>query len=260
MKGCKDDGSRAMSRSGAQPHFDSIAGSYRALRVTDDEPVLHINRLLSERPLVGVDIGAGTGRYTERLLKLAPTGSFVVAADLNGAMVDKLVRNIARRGIHALRCDSEQLALSDGSVDFLTTFNAVHHFDLASFVAQAGLVLKPGGDLFVYTRTPAQNAASIWGRLFPGFAARETRLWSESQLRDALCPLGPVQTTTFSFTRRATPARLAEQARGRHYSTFSLYDHDELTSSLDEFLEALGNTEEVTWADQNLLVHARIPL
>jgi ubiquinone/menaquinone biosynthesis C-methylase UbiE len=44
----------------------------------------------------------------------------------------------------------------------------VHHFDLGRFLAAAARVLKPGGQLFIYTRTPQQNARTIWGQYFPG--------------------------------------------------------------------------------------------
>jgi hypothetical protein len=63
-----------------------------------------------------------------------------------------------------------------------------------------------GGRLFVYTRTPEQNARTIWGRWFPGFTEREQRLYSEATLTDE---------------------RLRAQVEGRHHSTFSLYRPDE---------------------------------
>jgi ubiquinone/menaquinone biosynthesis C-methylase UbiE len=247
-----------MNGQAGQRHFDTVAGSYRALRGTDDEPVLHIRDRLPERPIVGLDVGAGTGRYTEQLLKVMPSRSRMLAADLNGAMLDSLVRTAPPGSVIALRCAGERLPLADSSIDLLTSFNAVHHFDLDGFVDEAGRVLRPGGDLFVYTRTPSQNAVSIWGRRFREFAARETRLFEETELQDALGRVGPVRTTTFRFARHATPARLAEQVLGRHYSTFSLYEEGDLTTALDEFLSELDGTEAVSWEDQNLLVHARI--
>jgi ubiquinone/menaquinone biosynthesis C-methylase UbiE len=242
---------------GGQAHFDTVAGTYRALRRTDDAPTLHIADRLPRHPVVAVDVGAGTGRYTERLREVMPEGSLVCAADLNAEMLTTLTRNETAGDVIALRCGSEQLPLADHSVDVLTSFNSVHHFDLDRFVGEAIRVLKPDGDLFVYTRTPAQNAASIWGRQFPGFAARETRLLAESELQAALGRLGHVQTTSFRFTRHETPARLAQQVRGRHYSTFSLYENDELTAALDQFLGEIDGTEAVVWEDQNLLAHAR---
>lgn len=51
--------------------------------------------------------------------------------------------------------------------------------------------------------------------------------------------------------------RLLEQARNRHYSTFSLYDPEEFEIALDQFTENLranyDDLENVTWRDENTL-------
>jgi len=238
-------------------HFDAIASSYRTVRTTDDQHVSYIRRQLPDRALVGIDIGAGTGRYTERLLETLTPQSFLVGADFNHSMLVRLAREEDPHRIAAVGCASEQLPFADSSADFVTTFNAVHHFDLSQFVNEVARVLKPGGDLFIYTRTPAQNANSIWGRHFPDFAARETRLHDEARFQQALGNFDFVETTCFEFTRRATRTRLIDQVRHHHYSTFALYEPDELEDALDRFLDNLGETSEHIWEDRNLLVHAR---
>jgi SAM-dependent methyltransferase len=133
----------------------------------------------------------------------------------------------------------------------------VHHFDLDRFVQEAARVLTPGGHLFIYTRTPNQNADSIWGRAFPGFTSRENRLHDEATLRRTLQHLGTVDARSFSFSRRATPTKLAARVRGRAYSTFALYDADELEIALDSFLQDLGAHDEVCWQDHNTLLHVQ---
>jgi SAM-dependent methyltransferase len=158
----------------------------------------------------------------------------------------------------ALRCDAEQLPLRDASVDFVTTFNAVHHFDLGRFATEVVRVLRPGGHLFVYTRTPEQNAESIWGRAFPGFVSRESRLHDEATLIRAFRELGDVETTSFIFPRSASAARLVERVRGGAYSTFCRYRPDQLEAALQRFLERVGDGH-VEWHDHNLLVHVRRP-
>lgn len=247
-----------MSPLDAQAHFDDVAARYTALRTTDDEPVRHIGRALPARPLVAVDVGAGDGRYTARLLDIVPDGTLLVAVELNAAMLSRAAQELGSRRVGAVRARSEALPLADLSVDVVTTFNAIHHFDLTRAVEELGRVVRPGGDVFVYTRTPAQNAASIWGRRFPGFASGETRLISEHGLRKAFGRLGTLHVTPFRFARRASPAWLAQQVRGRHYSTFSLYDHDDLEAALATFLEVIGDVPEVSWVDQNLLLHVRV--
>ena len=116
-----------------------------------------------------------------------------------------------------LRSTAEDLPLRTGSLDLVTAFNSVHHFHLGRFLAEAARVLREGARLFVYTRTPEQNARTIWGRLFPGFAEREQRLHSEAALRDAvgrIQGLRLVHVQSFSHSRSSTPERLRAQAEG----------------------------------------------
>src|SRR5205823_5767238 len=129
-------------------------------------------------------------------------------------------------------------------------FNCVHHFDLGRFLAAAARVLQPGGRLFIYTRTPQQNARTIWGRYFPGFTEHEQRLHSQAAIRDAVRRtegLTMVAAQTFQHPRTSTAERLGAQAQGRHYSTFSFYTPQELRAAIATFLARLPGPE-VCWA------------
>ena len=106
---------------------------------------------------------------------------------------------------------AEELPLRTGSLDLVTAFNCVHHFDLARFLTAVARVLQPGGQLFAYTRTPQQNARTIWGRYFPGFTEHEQRLHSEAAFREAVRRTGGltvVATQTFRHPRSSTAGRL----------------------------------------------------
>jgi hypothetical protein len=134
----------------------------------------------------------------------------------------------------------------------------VHHLDLGRFLTAAARVLKPGGRLFIYTRTPQQNARTIWGRYFPGFTEHEQRLHSQAALRDAVRRAGGLTvaaTQTFRHRRSSTAGRLRAQAEGCHYSTFSLYTPQELRASIATFLTRLPSPE-VSWVDEHLLLVA----
>jgi hypothetical protein len=153
---------------------------------------------------------------------------------------------------------AEELPLRAASLDLVTAFNCVHHFDLGRFLAAAARVLAPGGQLFIYTRTPQQNARTIWGRYFPGFTEHEQRLHSEAAFRDAVRRAGALTvaaTQTFHHPRTSTAERLRAQAEGRHYSTFSLYPPQELRAAIATFLASLPS-REVSWIDEHLLVIA----
>ena len=77
-------------------HFERVAAVYEALRTTDEAPVRRIRQLLPDRPVTGLDIGCGTGRYSRLLRALLPDGSLLVAADVSPAMLAQL--KAANRG------------------------------------------------------------------------------------------------------------------------------------------------------------------
>src|SRR6266849_4826473 len=228
----------------AGDHFERVAAGYEALRTTDEAPVRAIGQLLPGRPVTGLDIGCGTGRYTRLLRGLLPDGSLLVAADVSAAMLAELTAGNHGHalGVVPLVSTAEELPLRTASLDLVTAFNCVHHFDTGRTLTAAARVLAPGGQLFIYTRTPQQNARTIWGRYFPGFTEHEQRLHSQAALRGAVRRAGGLTvaaTQTFRHPRTSTAARLRAQAEGRHYSTFSLYPPDELRAAIATFLARL---------------------
>ena len=239
-------------------HFERVAVLYESLRTTDEAPVRRIYQLLPDRPVTALDIGCGTGRYTRLLRKLLPEGSRLVASDVSAAMLVQLEagNDGHPRAVVPLLSAAEELPLRTASLDVVTAFNCVHHFDLARFLAAVARVLQPGGQLFIYTRTPQQNARTIWGRYFPGFTEHEQRLHGEAVFRAAIRRTGGLTLAaaqTFRHPRTSTAGRLQAQAEGRHYSTFSLYTPEELRAAIATFLARLPGPE-VSWVDEHLLV------
>jgi len=241
-------------------HFERVASVYESLRTTDEAPVRRICQLLGDHPVTGVDVGCGTGRYSKLLGALLAEGSLLVASDASPAMLAELpAGHYGRARVAPLLSTAEELPLRTGSLDLVTAFNSVHHFDLGRFLAGAARVLRPDGRLAIYTRTPEQNARTIWGRYFPGFAQHEQRLHSERALRAAIRQtpgLALLGTRTFRHRRSSTAERLRAQAEGRHYSTFSLYLPDELADAITAFLARLPG-QQVSWVDEHLLITAR---
>ena len=185
-----------------EDHFQLVASVDDSLRTTDQAPVRRIGELL-------------------------PGGSLLAASDVAEAMLAELQAGCAgRTSVVALRCTAEELPIRTGCLDLVMAFNKV-----GRFLAEAARVLGAGGRLFLYTRTLAQNARRMWGRWLPGFVEREQRLYSETTLTNGVHHtrgLRLVVTQSLSHARSSTPERLRAQVEGRHYSTFSLYEPDEL--------------------------------
>src|SRR5260370_8421510 len=68
-------------------HFERVAAVYESLRTTDEAPVRRIRELLPDRPVTGLDIGCGTGRYSRLLRGLLPDAPLPVAGDVSPALL-----------------------------------------------------------------------------------------------------------------------------------------------------------------------------
>ena len=191
---------------------------------------------------------------------MLPAGSRLAAADVSAAMLAQLRAGQDGHavGVVPLLAAAEALPMRDANLDVVTAFNSVHHFGLGRFLAAAAVVLRPGGQLFIYTRTPQQNARTIWGRYFPGFTEHEQRLHTQAALCEAIGRVGGLTVTatqTLARLRTSTTERLRAQAEGCHYSTFSFYPAHELRAAIEAFVARLPGPE-VCWVDEHLLLVA----
>lgn len=246
-------------------HFTELSSVYRGLRTTDREPVERIaGEIAGLTNPMGADIGCGDGRYDLVLLESIP-GLYLTCVDANRAMLEQVHGLLSAHGYDRFEtrlATAERVDLDAGRYDFVASFNAVHHFDLRDFLAKSSHALARGGHLFVYTRLPAQNRRSIWGRYFPGFADKETRLYELGDLHHWIEETPGMRfagATCLRYRRRSTPERLVELARRHHYSTFSLYQPEAFEAALASFRRKVRRRfgESVEWFDENVLVHAR---
>lgn len=245
-------------------HFTAISPVYRSVRTTDPEPVERIARELDGlmRPR-GADIGCGAGRYVLLMFERIPNLS-LTCVDATPAMLEQVDGLLRANGIDQFetrRSTAERLELETGGYDFVSSFNAVHHFDFPEFLRRSRDGLARDGRLFVYTRLPEHNARSIWGRYFPGFAERETRLLTLGEFHGAIegTPgLRFAAATCLRYRRRSPLKRLIEQARNRHYSTFALYEREEFEEALTTFRAVVERrfAATVEWYDENILIQA----
>jgi SAM-dependent methyltransferase len=247
-----------------QEHFRRIAGAYRQLRTRDEAPVLYIRDTFAGRGSIrAVDIGCGAGRYAILFFRHLPK-LHLTCVDANERMLEELARYLVKNNItnfDTIHSSVDDLDLEEERFDAVFTFNAIHHFDFQSFLSKAARAIRNGGWIFIYTRTPSQNAETIWGQYFPSFLEKETRLHElaqmESWIRDTFrLRLDAVK--TFSYRRRSELDRLLLQARGKHYSTFSLYTDDEFGEAIEAFAGNIrrryDKSGKVQWFDKNILL------
>jgi SAM-dependent methyltransferase len=75
-------------------HFGRVAAVYESLRTTDEAPVRASGQFLPDRPVTGLDVGCGTGRYSRLLGELLPDGSLLAATDVSAAMLAQLTAGL----------------------------------------------------------------------------------------------------------------------------------------------------------------------
>lgn len=242
-------------------HFSQVASSYRHIRQTDLEPILFITELLKECPQVNAaDVGCGAGRYDLLLLQHV-NNLHLTCIDVNESMLEQVADYLTQHQcLHftTLRADGNEIPLEDHSLDCVLTFNAIHHFDLIQFIRNAARVVKADGNIFIYTRLRSQNAGNIWGRYFPLFLEKETRLYELDEIEEAVRSVDGVkvqQVKPFRYQRKATIQQLVERVHAKHYSTFSLYTDEELNDALAVFQADLKNAfhDTIEWTDENTL-------
>lgn len=249
-------------------HFSRIATRYRRLRVTDTEPIAFIAEKLEKLAHIdAIDIGCGTGRYDLLISRYLGDKLHLTCCDANADMLKTLDKYLTKHGVSnftSLRSQAESVPLPTNSLDCIFTFNAIHHFNLPTFLQESTRILKSGGYLFIYTRLLEQNKNTIWGQCFPKYNQKETRLYSLNTLTEAIVSapklwIGSIE--FFKYGRIATLEQLTERAKACHYSTFCLYSPEELEESLAGFTQKIesdfGDTQCIQWSDENALLVIR---
>ncbi len=87
-----------------------------------------------------LDLGAGTGKFSPRLLATRAT---VIAVEPVQAMLDQLIRQYP--GIEARSGTAEAIPIEDASVDAVVCAQAFHWFATREALHEIRRVLKPGG-------------------------------------------------------------------------------------------------------------------
>ena len=248
----------------ARNHFSHVANTYRSARTTDLEPILFVGDQLDPmRDIVAADVGCGAGRYAELLFLFLGKGLFLHCTDANAEMLGELETCLTDVGIENFDTHealADDLPFASGSLDCIFTSNACHYFDLPDFLASAHRTLKPGGRVFIYTRTRTQNARSVWGVHFPSFSEKETRLYTDDEVISYLSQASGMELThlkRFRYDREESLDRLIELVRIPHYSTFRLYGEDEFETALERFTSnveaSCEDPKRVTWRDENTM-------
>ncbi len=124
-----------------------------------------------------LDVGCGTGRFAQTLLRRYPH-AHVVGLDLCAPMLARARRRCppGRFNLHAVQGDSERLPFADDAFDVVTCTHSFHHYPHQDHViAEMHRVLRPGGRLLIIDG----DRDRWWGRLLYDVLV----VWAEGAVR-----------------------------------------------------------------------------
>ncbi len=231
-------------------YFDHIATSYDSVRGLEILPSV-IKSVGSAAPSGStiVDIATGTGLFS---VPLAKEGYQVIGIDANPSMLEEARRKAEALGVAytAKLGTAENIPVPDNFADVVLSTNAIHHFIINAHFKEVQRVLKPGGVYIIFTRFAHQNARSLWGQLFPGFAEKEDRLYTPEDfihIDNQFKELELESLEQIRFQKPFSRARILDTAERRKYSTFALYSEAEFTKALKVFKDRIESWAQETY-------------
>ncbi len=225
--------------------FDTLSGNYDALRGRSRERLLPW--IVETVKYAGIrtdgsvlDIGCGTGRYTELFAEFS---GCVVGTDISSGMLSEAMNEGGRR-VSYVRSNALSLPFCNESFDCAVMFMAVHHFssgEMCALFQEVSRILRKGGRFVILTESHARIRRSQW-RLFPGLLkidlARFPNLGSLSAaLKHAGFETGH-KSVKINFGQVPTEEYIRKVA-GKFISTFALMSEKEFEEGLSVFSRRL---------------------
>jgi SAM-dependent methyltransferase len=207
--------------------FGAEAAAYE--RGRPSYPPEAIDWLLQENARDVLDLGAGTGKLTTRLVE---RGLEVVAVDPIPEMLELLSHSLPETP--ALLGTAEEIPLPDDSVDAVLVAQAWHWFDPERAVAEVARVLRPGGRLGLVWNTRDERMG--WVKDLGRIIGHEDDPFSQEVTLSE--PFEHIERDQVEWTSYLTPQALIDLVASRSYCITS--PADVRTQTLERVRELLG--------------------
>ena len=129
--------------------FDGRATDYTASRPSyalELIDYLYSNCGITKSSMIA-DVGSGTGKFAKHLLD---KGSEVYCVEPNSDMRDVAENELCEyQNFHSVMGDAENTTLKNDSIDYITTAQAFHWFDVSKFKQECSRIIKSGGAVFL---------------------------------------------------------------------------------------------------------------
>jgi SAM-dependent methyltransferase len=212
------------------------------------------SHLPARRPLTGIDLGSGTGRFTPALAEAF--GGPVYGVEPAAGMRRAADADAAHPRVTYLAGEAGAIPLPDATADFVLMFLSFHHFpDQAAAAREIARVVKPGGRTILRS-TFKERVPDNWFRgFFPHSHAIEQAMFpSQAQARAIFEAAGfsTVQCVEMEIPFEGSVAEAVERLHLRAVSTFEHLTPQELDEGfarLDAALAAGTIEQKPTFGD-----------
>lgn len=185
-----------------------------------------------------LDLGAGTGKLTEVLLRHVTD---VVAVEPDPAMLRQLRGRL--RGVEALPGSAERIPLPDSSVDAVLVGQAMHWFDLDRAAPEMARVLAPGGVLAGLWNLDDDQVPWVNGMKQVSSSAVSRTQWRPDALALGEPWFGAVEQAWFPHSQRRTiESMVATISTHSHVLTLPEGDRAELLGRVADYLRSTPET------------------
>ncbi|TDC60631.1 class I SAM-dependent methyltransferase [Micromonospora sp. KC207] len=201
--------------------------------------------LPERRPLVGLDVGSGTGRFTPALAR--------AFGPVTGVEPSVRMREVAQAqsrhpGVRYLAGSAEDLPVPSGSADFALMFCAWHHVqDKPRAVRELARVLRPAGRLLLRGNFSDHHPEPWWLGHFPRGLEADIAQFQPLHEVIAMFTAAGWRVTGFGTVTQpsdGTRADMLERLRLRALSFFAQLDPDEVEAGLHSIEEAVATNPD----------------
>lgn len=180
--------------------------------------------LPSRRPLTGIDLGSGTGRFTPALAETfgGPVYGVEPAARMRGVAQAEA----SHPRVRYLAGKAGAIPLPDGGADFVLMFLSFHHVpDRAAAAGEIARVLRPGGR-FILRSTFKERIPDHWWRgFFPRSQAIEEAMFPSTD--EARAVFEAAGLSTLKVVRQEIPCEgdMGEAVAKLRLRAVSVFEH-----------------------------------
>ncbi len=202
------------------------------------------------RPLAGLDVGSGTGRFTPAL---AQAFGPVTGIEPSARMREIAQAQAPHPGVRYLAGSAERMPAPSGSADYALMFLSWHHVqDKPRAARELARVIRPGGRILLRSQFSDHMPRLWWLEYFPRGHEVDTSMYQPlHEVIDIFEPAG-WRVADFGVINEpsgGTRGEMLELLRLRAYSTFAYFAPDELEAGFLRLEQAVAGDPDTPVPD-----------